>query len=385
MDAKAIKQEFRKQFPQAAQPIVVCAPGRVNLIGEHTDYNDGYVLPMAVNSRMLFAGSLRDDREVHLYSLNFQQKSVFNLDDIKIAKKATWSNYIRGVCTMFQEFTHLHGMNLALEGNIPQGAGLSSSAALEVGVALLIRNLHHLDTSLVDLVKISQRAENEFVGVQCGIMDQFISMFGAKDHVLFLDCRSLNYRLVPAPFDQTDTSVVVVDSGVKRGLVDSEYNMRRKQCNQAVAELQKELPQIKALRDVCIEHMDLIDNLAPALAKRARHVVTENQRVLDAVRLLKSGQIAEFGELMYQSHQSLSDDYEVSCRELDLLVELARSVPGTLGSRMTGAGFGGCTVSLVENTALDRFKTKIMSEYPQQTKYQPQIFIYTPSHGAHQV
>ena len=215
MNVQKIVSAFHRQFPGAGEPIVARAPGRVNLIGEHTDYNDGFVLPMAIDAQIMLAGSLRTDQEVHLYSLDFQSGVQFSLQDLKRSTTASWSNYIRGVCAMFLEFTALKGMNIVLTGNVPQGAGLSSSAALEVGTALLIRNLHGLDTDAVALVKLAQRAENEFVGVNCGIMDQFISMLG-KRHVLFLDCRSLEYELVPVPFAANNAAIVVIDSAVKR-------------------------------------------------------------------------------------------------------------------------------------------------------------------------
>lgn len=385
MNPVAITAAFREQFPDAADPIVVRAPGRVNLIGEHTDYNDGFVMPMAIDAQIILAGSVRDDQEVHIYSLDFKQKNTFDLTDFTKSKNASWSNYIRGVCAMFLESTPLKGMNIVLSGNVPQGAGLSSSAALEVGTALLIRELNELDTPPVELVKLAQRAENDFVGVACGIMDQFVSMLGKKDHVLFLDCRSLDYELVPAPFAANDASIVVIDSGVKRGLVDSEYNLRRRQCEAAVKEMQAKLPNIRALRDVSIEHLDLIEELEPDLKKRARHVVTENQRVLDAGKLLREGRIAEFGQLMNQSHASLRDDYEVSCRELDLLVEIAQSVPGVYGSRMTGAGFGGCTVTLAANDSIDQLRAAVEEQYPKQTQYTPRIFIFNASEGAERI
>lgn len=385
MNITEIKKVFHEQFPEAENPIVVSAPGRVNLIGEHTDYNDGFVLPMAIDAKITLVGSLRNDNQVHLYSLNFNKKSRFNLDDFGQSKRNPWSDYIRGVCAMFLKTTKIQGMNIVLYGDIPQGAGLSSSAALEIGTALLITNLNNLDSQPVELVKLAQRAENEFVGVKCGIMDQFISMLGAQDHVLFLDCRSLDYQLVPAPFTDNNASIVVVNSAVKRGLVDSEYNLRRAQCNEAVTKLKRDLPDIVALRDVTIDHLDLINQLEGDLTKRARHVVTENQRVVDAVKELKSGNLKQFGQLMNESHISLKDDFEVSCPELDLLVELAQSVPGTYGARMTGAGFGGCIVTLVDNNSLFEFENKVVAEYRRKTKLEPEIFIYNPSQGAHKL
>lgn len=383
MNLNNLQQVFKEIFPDATDPVIVQAPGRVNLIGEHTDYNDGFVLPMAINAHILLAGSVRNDSEVHIYSIDFQAKSTFNLKNFIFSQEAPWSNYIRGVCAMFLEFTELKGMNIVLQGDIPHGAGLSSSAALEVGTALLIRNLHGLNTDKIDLIKLAQRAENEFVGVQCGIMDQFISMLGKAGHALFLDCRSLDYQLVPAPF--TEAKIMVVNSGVKRGLVDSEYNLRREQCQAAVEALKPLLPEITALRDVCLEHLPLIEQLPGELSKRARHVVTENQRVLDAVELFKAGNIEAFGRLMNESHASLRDDYQVSCPQLDILVELAQSVPGTFGSRMTGAGFGGCTVTLVHNSSVAKLTDVILNEYYQKTGIMPKIYLYSPSDGAKQL
>lgn len=384
MNKAEIKKAFQEHFSQD-DPLIVLAPGRVNLIGEHTDYNDGFVLPMAIDAKILLAGSLRTDKQVHLYSLDYQEENIFNLDDFTVTKEQAWSNYIRGVCAMFLKTTPLSGMNIVLQGDIPQGAGLSSSAALEVGTALLIRNLHKLNTSPIELIKLAQQAENDFVGVKCGIMDQFISMLGSKDHVLFLDCRSLEYELVPAPFRHHNTSIIVVDSGIKRGLVDSEYNLRRNQCEQAVIQLKQHLPHITSLRDIGIEHLHLVNSLETDLCKRARHVITENKRVQDAVEYLKTDSIKQFGKLMNESHVSLRDDYQVSCRELDLIVELAQSVPGTYGARMTGAGFGGSTVSLVADSSIEQFKAKILEIYAKQTKYTPKIYIYHPSQGARQI
>ncbi len=365
---------------------MVSAPGRVNLIGEHTDYNDGFVLPMAIDAKIVLMGAKRQDTTVNLYSMDYQALDSFTMDNIEHTQENSWSNYIRGVCSMYIEAGYsLSGMDVVLQGNVPQGAGLSSSAALEIGTALLLKELNQLEVPAVEMVKLAQKAENEFVGVNCGIMDQFISMLGEQDNCLLIDCRSLDYQLVPVPFSSANSSVVVVDSGVKRGLVDSEYNLRRSQCEQAVYELKKELPKITSLRDVGIDSLDFINQLPEDLAKRARHVVTENNRVIESVKALKNGELEKFGTLMYQSHASLRDDYEVSCKELDLLVELAQKIPGTIGSRMTGAGFGGCTVSIVKNEHLDLFKEKVSREYQEQTGIEPRIFVFNASKGAHKV
>ena len=269
-----------------------------------------------------------------------------------------------------------------LQGNVPQGAGLSSSAALEVAAALLLNSLHGWDTGAVDLVKLAQKAENEFVGVACGIMDQFASMLGQRDHALFLDCRSLDYEAIPLPLAQRSYTVAVVNSGVKRGLAGSEYNIRRSQCEQAVEMLEQQLPGIGSLRDVGEEHLALVNALPDPLARRARHVITENERVLKGVAALKAGDLEEFGRLLNASHASLRDDYEVSCRELDTLVELALEVPGVLGSRMTGAGFGGCTIALVPQPSLPAFQEHIHKHYTERTGLQPEIFVFRPAPGA---
>ena len=260
--------------------------------------------------------------------------------------------------------------------------GLSSSAALEVAAALLLATLHSWRLDAVDLVKLAQKAENEFVGVACGIMDQFASMLGQEDHALFLDCRTLDYEAVPLPLAERGLAVAVVNSGVRRGLAGSEYNTRRRQCEEAVQLLRERIPGIKALRDVGAEHLNLVNELPDPLAKRARHVVTENARVLEGVAALKAGDLEKFGRLLNASHESLRDDYEVSCRELDLLVELALEVPGVLGSRMTGAGFGGCTIALVPQTSLPAFKEHVQSEYQRRTGIEPEIFSFRPAPGA---
>ncbi len=381
-----IQETFKELFPQSPTPITIAAPGRVNLLGEHTDYNDGFVFPMAINNQMVIVGAPNNTNQVHLYSIDYEALDTFSLDHISLVKTNSWSNYVRGVCAMLIQAGYtLRGMNIVLQGNVPQGAGLSSSAALEIAAALLIDEIHDLKVHRVELVKLAQKAENEFVGVNCGIMDQFISMMGKAHHALLLDCRTLDYKLIPAQFEMMGYSVVVINSRVKRGLVDSEYNTRRAQCEAAVETLKPHVPGIRALRDVTTEHLDLINDLPADLAKRARHVVTENQRVLDGVQALQDNNLTLFGELLYASHESLRDDYEVSCRELDLLVEIARSIPGTLGSRMTGAGFGGCTVSLVAKDAVNDFMTAIRERYRNQTGIEPQLFVFKASHGAHRI
>jgi galactokinase len=383
MQIEKLKQAFSEHFPGRQPTIASSAPGRVNLLGEHTDYNDGFVLPMAIDARITLLGALNGTNEVNLYSLDFEAKDSFSLEAITQTEIHRWSNYIRGVCDLLQKDGYnLAGMDIVLQGNVPLGAGLSSSAALEVATALFVDKLNDLKINKTELVKLAQRAENEFVGVNCGIMDQFISMLGEKDHALFLDCRSLDYQTVAARFEEAGCTLVVINSGVKRGLVDSEYNLRRSQCEEAVQLLKKDLPEITALRDVTIEHLDLINALPEALRKRARHVVSENQRVLDAIEFLKADNLEAFGELLYASHESLRDDYEVSCSELDLLVEIARSTPGTLGARMTGAGFGGSMIILTAKSAVEELKNRVMDEYTAKTQITPEIFTFKAVEGA---
>ncbi|HBN94848.1 MAG TPA: galactokinase, partial [Firmicutes bacterium] len=339
----SIKKEFREKFQGSSEPLIVRAPGRVNLLGEHTDYNEGFVFPMAIDAGITMAGALNGSTSVNLHSLDYDAQDRFDVADIGPSSEKKWTNYIRGVCREFQlAGFDPQGMDILIQGNVPQGAGLSSSAALEVAAAVLINALHGFSAENVELVKLAQRAENNFVGVASGIMDQFASMMGQKDHALFLDCRSLEYELVPTPFEQQGYAVVVINSAVRRGLVDSAYNTRRQECTEAVERLKHDLPGISSLRDVNMEDLSLVNALPQVLAQRARHVVTENNRVLRGISALKAGDLESFGKELTASHQSLQHDFEVSCAELDLLVELALKVPGVLGSRMTGAGFGGC-------------------------------------------
>lgn len=383
LSTAGLLEEFKARFPRAGKVQAVRAPGRVNLLGEHTDYNQGFVFPMAIDAGIQIAGELNGTGRVNLYSLNYAAKESFLLEEITPSKSNTWVNYIKGVVWQFQKLgLQPQGADLVIQGNVPQGAGLSSSAALEVAAALLLDALHGWGLGAVDLVKLAQKAENEFVGVACGIMDQFASMLGQKDHALFLDCRSLEYEAVPLPLEKQGYAVAVVNSGVRRGLAGSEYNTRRQQCEEAVQRLQNELPGVESLRDVSLVDLSLVNQLPDPLARRARHVVMENARVQQGVTALKAGELEEFGRLLTASHKSLRDDYEVSCTELDLLVELALEVPGVLGSRMTGAGFGGCTIALVPQTSLPAFEKTVSEEYQRRTGIQPEIFVFRPAPGA---
>jgi galactokinase len=365
----------------AAPEVVVRAPGRVNLIGEHTDYNEGFVLPAAIDRYVEFAGRRRADRKVRAHSLDFNDSVEFSLDDIQKDPEHRWSNYLRGVSKFLEEDGHrLAGADVVLGGNVPREAGLSSSAAVEVGATAFWQKLAGLKLDPVYVVKLSRRAENEFVGVPCGIMDQFISALGRREHALFLDCRDLSYRHVPL---RGEVKVVVCNSGVKRALAQSEYEVRLKQCRQSVAQLRTKGLAVNSLRDVEPEDLETgRDALSEILLRRARHVVTENQRTREAVQVLEAGDIERFGELMNASHVSLRDDYEVSSKELDTLVELAWKQPGTLGARMTGAGFGGCTVNLVRADAAEAFADAVRKGYQEALGLKAEIYVCQASDGA---
>lgn len=379
----SIKKEFREKFQGSSEPLIVRAPGRVNLLGEHTDYNEGFVFPMAIDAGITMAGALSGSTSVNLHSLDYDAQDRFDVADIGPSSEKKWTNYIRGVCREFQlAGFDPQGMDILIQGNVPQGAGLSSSAALEVAAAVLINALHGFSADNVELVKLAQRAENSFVGVASGIMDQFASMMGQKDHALFLDCRSLEYELVPTPFEQQGYAVVVINSAVRRGLVDSAYNTRRQECTEAVERLKHDLPGISSLRDVNMEDLSLVNALPQVLAQRARHVVTENNRVLRGISALKAGDLESFGKELTASHRSLQHDFEVSCAELDLLVELALKVPGVLGSRMTGAGFGGCTISLVPRSQLAVFEQIVAQDYLAKTGLRAEFYVFSASQGA---
>ncbi len=359
------------------------APGRVNLIGEHTDYNDGYVLPMALEFAIEMAGRRRAGAEVRLHSVDYGQSVAFAVDGpIAPDPEHPWSNYVRGVLwALARAGVKLAGMDLAFGGNIPQGAGLSSSAALEVATAEVARALLGFDIRGPSLARLCQQAENDFVGMKCGIMDQFISLMGRADHALFLDCRSLDHQLIP--LELGEHVIAIIHSDVKHELVASEYNTRREQCAAGVAAIRRRFPAVSALRDATLEQLDAsAPDLTPVLQRRCRHVITECARVLESKSALGRGDLARFGRLMNESHDSLRDDYEVSCPEVDLLVSLARRVGGVAGARITGGGFGGCTVNLLPATAVDRLRSEVLGPYEQQVGKKPRLFITRAADGA---
>ncbi len=357
------------------------APGRVNLIGEHTDYNDGFVLPAAIDRAITYAGRRRNDRHVRVYSEDFNATAEFDLGNNQKDTQNTWSNYLRGVTKFLESDGYrLTGTDMAFGGNVPREAGLSSSAAVEVGATTFWNKLLGLGLDPVYVVKLARRAENEFVGVPCGIMDQFISALGRRDHALFLDCRDLSYRHLPM---RCDVRIVVCDSGVKRALAQSEYEVRLKQCRAAVEKIAATGRPVKSLRDVQSADLEAARGaLGDLLWRRAQHVVSENQRTMEAVKVLQAGDMERFGELMNESHESLRKDYEVSSVELDKLVELARAQKGILGARMTGAGFGGCTVNLVRAEATESFVQAVGKGYGEAGTLAAKIYVCQASDGA---
>jgi len=351
------------------------APGRVNLIGEHTDYNEGFVLPVALDRHVVIGATPRTDRLVRLYALDFDEGVTFSLEDISYSQESRWSNYMRGVAWALQEAGYrLQGMDAVLTSDVPIASGLSSSAAVEVATAYAFQMLGGLDLDGVQRALLCQKAENQFVGMNCGIMDQYIISLGKRGHALLIDCRSLAYDLVPIP---QGCSLVICNTRKKRGLVDSEYNARRQECERGAR-----LLGVRALRDATAalleERAHLLD---PVTLKRCRHVITENARTLEAVSALKKGELARVGALMNASHRSLRDDYEVSCRELDVMVEAAWRQTGVWGARMTGAGFGGCTINLVAEEAAQDVAEAVSEEYQRVIGIAPEIYICQAEDG----
>ena len=377
-DFLQLLNEFRARFGADAK--IYRAPGRVNLIGEHTDYNDGFVLPAAIEFYCWVAAAPRADRKLVLHSENFNETIEANLDAISAARKNHWSGYPMGVAWALEAAgKHLKGANLLISGDVPLGAGLSSSAAIEVAVGFALLDQSGLSINLTELAQLCQKAENEFVGAHVGIMDQFISCYGRTSHALLLDCRSLEHRLVKLP---PGIQLVICNSMVKHEIGSSQYNARRAACEEGVSTLRTVLPEIRALRDVTLAQLERHRALlSPKVYSRCHHVVTENDRVQSAVRALESANLRALGQLMPDSHRSLRDDYEVSCTELDLLVEIAAAQLGVIGARMTGGGFGGCTINLVESSAVEAFKPNVAAAYFAKTALQPEIYVSPAADG----
>jgi len=357
-----------------ARPRIFRAPGRVNLIGEHTDYNNGFVLPAAIDRFTWVAAALRPDRIINVVSLAFEDSAEFDLDETDSGPSGHWSDYIRGIVQELKKAGHaLQGANLMIESDIPLGAGLSSSAALEVASVNALANLNGLEIRDLDLARLCRRVENEFIGLRSGIMDQLIACLGKPGHALLIDCLSLESTAVPV--DESQAKIVICNTMVKHKLAGSAYNTRRSECEEGARLLRKHSPGVRTLRDASMELFSQVEEDLPDIIRcRVRHVISENERVLASVHHLKNGDLQTFGKLMAHSHISLRDDYDVSCRELDCLVELAGSLKGVYGTRMTGGGFGGCTVNLVAPEATDEFCERLAEDYRQETGMRPEIY-----------
>ena len=374
-----IVERFLARF--GGNPHVYRAPGRVNLIGEHTDYNDGFVMPAAIEFYCWVAIGTREDRKLNIYSEEFSAAADADLSSAAPQPSKTWSDYPIGVALQLEQAGfRLRGANLLIASEVPIGAGLSSSAAIEVATALALADQSGWSPERLQLALLCQRAENEFVGARVGIMDQFVSLYGQKGHALMLDCRELSFESLLIP---DSVKLVISNTMVKHELASSEYNRRRADCEEAVRRLREFLPGIRALRDVSAQQLEQYRGRIPEVAyKRALHVVGENARVLDSAEALRSGDIARFGMRMAESHRSLRDLYEVSCRELDLMVDLADQQTGVYGARMTGGGFGGATINLVDARYAGEFKEKMAKSYQRETGLVPQIYICKPAEGA---
>ena len=376
---RELREKFRTLFQGDSR--VIRAPGRVNLIGEHTDYNGGFVMPAAIELSCWAAIGSRPDRKLVIFSENFGELFEMSLDDGQLRAQGRWFDYAVGMVWALQRSGyHLPGANLYVRGEVPLGIGLSSSAAVEVCVGLALSELSGHQVDRTNLALMCQTAENEFIGMRCGIMDQFVSAHGRLGCALFLDCRSLEYDFIPVP---NAMRIVICDTTIRRDLGTSAYNARREECEEGVKRLAQVLPNIRALRDVSVAELEKRrDVLTSTMYKRCRHVITENDRVLKAASALRSGSTQLLGSLMAESHRSLRDDFEVSCFELDLMVEFALQQKGIRGARMTGAGFGGCTVNLVDAAYATQFQNRVAKAYHSATGLQPNIYICEPSDGA---
>src|SRR5215471_1675331 len=377
---EAVSAAFSERFREEPA-LIVRAPGRVNLIGEHTDYNEGFVFPAAIQFQTQIAIAKRSDRQLIVTSQNYAERVEFDLDRLPRSPRGHWSDYVVGVAGLLaSRLGGLPGANLLLHGDVPQGAGLSSSASLEVAVCKAFLELTGKSLEGVTIALLSQQAENEFVGARCGIMDQFISVHGKRNHALRLDCRTLEYRLLPIP---PNLRLVICNTMVRHSLAAGEYNERRAECEAGAKFFAERVPGVKSLRDVTLEDFEKYASQMPeAIRKRCHHILTENLRVLQAAEALQAGDLKLFGRLMGGSHVSLRDDFEVSCEELDLMVELAGENTGVFGARMTGGGFGGCTINLVEENQAEAFKKNVASGYEKATGRAPEVYVSSAADGA---
>src|SRR6266403_1703030 len=377
-----LEKIFLARFGEA--PRLFRAPGRVNLIGEHTDYNDGYVLPAAIELSTCIAIAPRNNQCLRVFSENLQEAAEIDLTETNPQREDRWSDYVRGVALMIQRFgVPLSGADIAIHSDIPSGAGLSSSAALEVSLASALLSTSERSLELVEIARLCQRAENEFVGARVGIMDQLASCFGSAGHAILLDCRTLEYHRLPLPAGH---EMVICNTMVKHEHSGGEYNDRRTQCEEGVKALRRFYPSIKALRDVTLQRLEAHrTELAELMYRRCRHVISENERVLRCVNALRTGDLATVDPCTAESHSSLKNDYQVSCKELDVMVEIATRHEGVIGSRMTGGGFGGCAISLVKTEAVDEFKRSVAKEYKVATQIDADIYVSKAGAGVTEI
>ena len=383
-----ILKKFNEKFGYEKDVRVFFSPGRVNLIGEHTDYNGGHVFPCALSFGTYGAISQRNDKIVRMYSENFEDKGIisFEIDNLKNEEEHDWANYPKGVIDVLRKYGYdvNQGFDMVVYGNIPNGAGLSSSASLELLMAVMMNDIHQFNIDRVELVKYCQEAENNFIGVNCGIMDQFSIGMGQDSSAILLDCNTLDYKY--STVDLKDEVIVIANTNKRRGLADSKYNERRSECEEALKELQTEL-KISTLGELTEDEFEKNKHLIKSdiRAKRAKHAVYENQRTLKAVKALEDNDIETFGKLMNQSHNSLRDDYEVTGKELDTLVDLASKHEGTVGARMTGAGFGGCTVSIVKRNNVDDFINNVGKQYKEIIGYDADFYVANIGAGTREI
>ena len=372
---------FQQRFSQIPQ--VFHAPGRVNIIGEHTDYNEGFVLPAAIDKAIYVAVAKRDDKEIHLYSLEFQSSFRSHLDELRPVAEG-WPNYILGVAAQLSKRGYQSGgFNLVFHGDVPIGSGLSSSAAVECATAYALNSVYDLKIPPLELAFIAQKAEHEFAGVMCGIMDQFASIFGKKDHAIQLDCRSMEYRYIP--LEMEGHKIVLFNTNVRHSLASTEYNTRREQCERGVAMVREHVKEVKSLRDVTQAMLEKYVSGDPIIFRRCSYVINENLRLLEATDHLKKGDLPALGELMFRSHEGLSEEYEVSCKELDFLVNYVKHQPGVIGARMMGGGFGGCTINIIEEEKIDSLTRALKPAYNQAMHLDLDIYIAKTGEGAGEV
>lgn len=382
MDPLFIK--FKELFHNSSNPLLIRSPGRINLLGEHVDYNDGLVLPAAIDKYIYIVIETRKDDQIHLYSMDYDEFCQQSLDTISRSDKL-WANYILGVVDQFQKAgQNIRGFNLAFRGDIPQGAGLSSSAALECATAYGLQKINGFQFSRMELAKLAQRAENHFVGVNCGLMDQFASVFGKENHLIQFDCQSLDYSYFP--FSSSDYVFLLFDSQVKHSLASSAYNERRQQCEKGVEMISMHHPEVKSLRQVTSKQLDqYVKKQDPLIFKRCSFVVNEIMRVKEACQSLLDDDFERLGRLMYETHEGLSQDYEVSCVELDFLVDHVKKNPAVLGSRMMGGGFGGCTINLVKKEWSDKVIAETSAAYKKELGLEMMSYKVTLVDGTHEL